>query len=245
MSEMDVIRDLAKQVLTVTTLSGRPDNSLWDRAQRLVRNVERICRLPEIANSGLQNDRFCLLAATYFADAGLSRYLDTKNLASKVVLADISRSDLTDFSTQLIGEKLTGAVTDSRIEKINKIILESDNRFTNMNEAMILSDARNLDDMGAVGIFNEFRKYVLHGKGVSDALKSWKRKIDYQYWHARFKESFRLDAVRELAKRRFGAAELFMSQLAVENNAQDLDEFILEHLQSDAEDPDLAASISG
>ena len=89
---------------------------------------------------------------------------------------------------------------------------------------MILSDARNLDDTGAVGIFNEFRRFVSRGKSTSDALQGWKRKIDYGYWQARLKEDFRFDAVRKLAERRLAAAEYFMKQLKVENTAKDLEE---------------------
>ena len=63
MSELDIIREIAQQVLVVPTLKGTKDNSLWDRTQRLVRNVEHICRLPEVAKLEAQIDRFCLIAA--------------------------------------------------------------------------------------------------------------------------------------------------------------------------------------
>src|SRR4030043_184233 len=79
-------------------------------------------------------------------------------------------------------------IAGPKIEKIGKIIVESANRFTEMIEAMVLGDARNLEDMGAVGLFHEFRKYVIHGKGVADVLDSWRRKIDYRFWQARLKE---------------------------------------------------------
>jgi len=95
---------------------------------------------------------------------------------------------------------------------------------------MILSDARNLDDMGAMGIFNEFRRYIIGGKSICDALQSWKMKIDYRYWQARLKKSFRFESVRKLAEQRLSAAEHFMNQLEVETEAQDLNELIAESL---------------
>ncbi len=85
--------------------------------------------------------------------------------------------------------------------------------------------------MGAVGIFNEFRRYVVQGKGVTDAIDNWQRKIDYRYWEARLKESFRFESVRRIADRRFHAAEFFMKQLKVENAAKDLEEVVLETLE--------------
>ena len=231
MSEIDVIREIAQQALTVPTLTGQKDNWLWDRAQRLIRNVEHICRLPELTEANLAVDRLCLIAATYFSDAGFARYADAEDTAARVVLADVSTTDLLDFSAQVVTDKLTSAIAGPKIDKISKIIVESGNRVTKMTEAMILSDARNLDDMGAIGVYNEFRRYVVHGKGATDALDSWKRKIDYRYWDARLKESFRFESVRKLAAQRFSAAEYFMNQLAVENAARDLEEVIIESLE--------------
>jgi len=230
MSELDIIREIAGQVLLVPTLKGTKDNSLWDRTQRIVRNVEHICRLPEAGQYIAQIDRFCLIAATYFSDAGFAHYADAEDVSRRFVLADINAEDLCDFSTQVVADKLTGSLAGPKIDKINKIITESYDRFSKMPEAMILSDARNLDDMGAIGIFNEFRRYVIHGKGASDALQSWKRKIDYRYWDARLKESFRFEVVRKLAAQRFSAAEYFMNQLEVENSARDLEEMVIETL---------------
>ena len=230
MSEIDVIREMAHQVLTVPTLTGGPDNWLWDRTQRIVRNVEHICRLPEVQRKEAAIDRFCLTGAAYFCDAGFARYADAENPAARMVLADLGPAELRDFSTQTVTDKLAGALAGPKIDKINRIIAESGNRFTDMPEAMILSDARNLDDVGAVGIFNEFRRYVIHGKGATDVLETWRRKVDYQYWEARLKESFRFDSVRRLAQQRFAATEAFMNQLTVENAARDLEEIILESL---------------
>ena len=231
MSELDTVRNLAKQVLTVPTLTGELDNSLWDRVRRLVRNAEYICRLPELAKPELQIDRFCLYAATYFSDAGLARYLDHGKTSDKLSVPDANSSDLLDFCTAVVEEKLQPCIDPARIEKINRIITEASNRFTTMTEAMILSDARNLDDMGAAGIFMQFKRFVSDGKAVSDALKGWKRKIDYRYWQARLKESFRFESVRKVASRRLIAAEHFMNQLKVEAEAGDLEELAIELLE--------------
>ena len=89
---------------------------------------------------------------------------------------------------------------------------------------MILSDARNLDDMGTIGIFSEFKRHIIGGKGVSNVLQAWKRKIDYKYWQARLKESFRFKSVRKIAEQRLSTAEYFMNQLKIENTASDLEE---------------------
>jgi len=231
MAELDIVRDLAKEVLTIPTLRVGLDNYLWDRAQRLVCNVEHICQLPELGKAGLQIDRFCLIAATYFSDAGLAHFLRAKEAAAKLAISDANDNDLLDFCTQIVEEKLKDVIDEAKIEKINRIITESCDRFTRRPEAMILSDARNLDDVGVTGIFNEFRQLVFRGKGVSDALQSWKRKVDYGYWQARLKEGFRFESVRKLAERRLLAAEYLMNQLGIETEAQELEELIIESLE--------------
>ncbi len=227
MSEIDNIKQVAQQALTAQTIAGATDKTLWDRAQRLVRNIEHICQLPEIMDKNLSIDRFCLMAAAYFTDASFAYYPDAKNTSIPAVLVDINTIDLRNFSAQAVTDKLTDILTEQKIDKINKIIIESGNRLTNMTEAMILSDARNLDDLGTIGVFNEFRRYVTQGRSVSDALQSWKKKIDYHYWQARLKESFHFESVREIAARRFSAAEEFMNQLLVENTGKDLEQILI------------------
>lgn len=228
MSEMDVIRQLAQQALTVPTPAGTSESWLWDRTLRIVRNVEHICRIPELTDKNAAVDQFCLIAAAYFADAGFAHYADAEDISVRRALADVSQTDHRDFSTQVAADKLAAALAGPRIDKICKIIIESSNRFTTMTEAMILSDARNLEDIGAVGLFSEFGRYALCGKGVSDMLESWKRKVDYRYWQARLKESYHFESIRRLAERRFRATEYFMNQLDSEHNARDLEELLLE-----------------
>lgn len=228
MSEIDVIKNIAEQSLTVPSLSGQADCSLWDRAQRIARNVEHVCRFPELVEGNLPVDRFCLKAAAYFSDAGFARYANTKDTNASVVLADLSVADLCQFSTQVVKDKLAGEITDAKIKKINKIIVEASTKKAKSTEARILSDARGLEDVGAVGVFNEFRKIIVHGCGVSDVLSSWKRKIDYRYWDIRLNESFNFESSAKIAKQRFAVAEKFMAQLAAEHTGRDLEEIVIE-----------------
>ncbi len=226
MSELEKVKEFAREVLTFATDGGSHDASLWGRAERLVLNVKYISRLPELVQEGVPIDNFCLLPATYFSDSGLARYFSAKKAEKgQSAAGDITRSDLLSFSTEVVEEKLGGLLDKRRIEKINRIIVESGSNFTRLTEAMILADARNLDDMGAAGIFSEARRYAINGKSISDALQDWQRKKDYQYWQARLTECFRFEAVRKIAQRRLSAAEYFMSQLNAENRAHDLEEF--------------------
>lgn len=231
MSESDVIHQIARKTLTLSASSGCRDDWLWDRTLRILRNVEHICRLPKLAEQAISIDRFCLVAAAYFADSGLSHFSRDRKASKQCSPVDVTNVEICNFSTQTVSNMLAGVVTDKRIDKINRIITESFNRFTEVTEAMILSDGRGLEDLGSAGLLGGFREQLMDGKCVSDVLKSWKRKIEYGYWQARLKESFRFSAVRVIAKKRFAAAERFMNQLAIENNAIDLEEQLAKMLE--------------
>ena len=223
MSELEIVRELAKEALTVPSLTGEMGAFLWERAQRLVRSVEYISQLPELAEAGLRADGFCLAAAAYFSEAGLARYLESTGRGAKLGLNDVNGEDLPGFSARVAEQKLAGAIEKIRIEKITRIITESGSHFTKMVEAMILADARNLDDMGLVGVLSEYRRYICRGKGVGEVLQNWKRKKEYRYWQARLEEGFRFEQVRKLAEQRLCATEEFMAQLKEEAQGRDLE----------------------
>lgn len=222
MDKFGTIKELAKEVLIIPTLNGGLDRSLWDRGQRMVRNVDYICGLPEVVDSGLPIDRFCLLSAAYFSDSGLARRFSSAKEMPGLAILSVGGEELLEVSTEVVTERLCGVVEDARIEKINRIITESGDRSSRMQEAMILSDSRNLEDMGAIGIFNELRESIAGGKGVSEVVSSWQSKIDYRYWQARLEKSFRFASVRELAGQRLLTAESFMEQLKIEAEGCDL-----------------------
>jgi hypothetical protein len=224
MSEFETIRTVAKKTLAIPNSGQSSDYSLWDHSQRLVRNVEYICQLPEIKNSSLDIDKSSLIIATYFCQAGLAHQYKNKNSASKSRTISANTGNTLELCSAIIEKKLSPILEKTQINKISKIITESGSHLTNITEAMILSDARNLDDMGATGIFNEFKRHIIQGKGVTDALQSWKKKIDYRYWQARLKESFRFEPVRKLAQQRLSATEYFMNQLKIDHSAKDLEE---------------------
>ena len=226
MTDLNIIKEIAQQALAIIAIKGTADRYLIDRADRLLRYCGHISQLNDV--QCFQVDRQCLNIAALFRDSGFARYANEQDRSARIVLADLTDEDLRDFSAQVVQEKLTPLLNPRQMERTCSIILESGNRDTTLIEAMILSDARNLDDVGAVGIFTEFRRYAIHGRGVSEIQASWNRKIEYDYWSARLRESFRFEAVRKLAEQRLKTAEQFMARLDVENRAADLEDMLLE-----------------
>ncbi len=216
MIEKDSIKNLAKQILTANPTDAAKGNFLWERTQKLVQSTEQICQMPEFQNKANQIDLPCLKAAGYFSYLG--SVLEQKKNENIFI---IDNYKFTEVCWDLIRQRLTGVLDKIKTEKIISIIKESNSRFTKRIEAMILSDARNLDDIGVSGLINELSRYFIGGKNTSDFLQIWRTKTDYGYWQARL-ESFRFEAVRKIAEQRLKWAEKFMSQFAAENSMDDL-----------------------
>ena len=221
MSELKVIERLAKKFLTVKTKDGRPDNYLFNRAERLTASIEKICSLDELTAQNLSIDRFCLACAALFSDAHLAH-----SKTAQSTLADADKTINFTATAKKLTEFLSGCFAPQKIEKINKIIAESYVSRTKMTEAKILSDARSLEDMGTTGILNDFRRQVLAGKTISDCLGAWQKKNDYGYFQTRLNDNFHFDSVRELAAARLNAAQNFMNSLTAELSLEDLQQLI-------------------
>jgi hypothetical protein len=220
--DVQAITNLAKAVLTVATPSGVMDTSLCDRAERLVRNVVTLCASEEVAADKSGVDMFCLKVATLFSDAGLARSLSEQFRRRDDPARTADAQKLLDLCEEIIEESLAAVLEPAQVRKIRRIMRESVSGQAVMREAMILSDARNLDDMGVTGIFNEFRRQVMAGKGVAEAIELWRMKMDYRYWEARLKDGFHFEWVRALARQRLDTAARFMKALEHEHTGGDM-----------------------
>ena len=219
MSDIDTVIQIAKKTILFDCAATCNGHRLWHRTLRVVRNVEHIINLEELAGANVPMDRFSLVTAAYFSDAGLAQ---KDNPITRTTPEPSQSKTSLEVSAQIAVRKLSGVLSEAQKINAGNIITESSNRFTKIAEAMILSDARNLDDMGVVGIFSELGILLSQGKDPSELLNAWRRKADYRYWDARLKENFRFESVRQLAQRRFNAVADFMNQLEVEISASDI-----------------------
>ena len=222
MSKLEIVKEIAEATFTIRTHTGRSDFFFWERAKTMAANAYYICSLPEVADSIGALDSFCLLSAAYFHDAGVVQYLKSKNCQLTQLLSLANSDHLLDLCAELVAKRLAGVIGRQKIDKVNHIIAESYYNKTQVPEAMVLCDARNLVEMGAFGIFNEFRMHFIAGKGVDNALKAWKSKLDYGYWKTRLKDNFHFESVGKLAEKRLKAADFFMKQLKTETKALDI-----------------------
>jgi len=230
MDKLDTVREIAKELLTSASFNG-DRGFLWAYAQRLVCNVEGILQLPELSSTDRQIDEFSLYSATYFCQTAVAEHLEKGDSADKIHFNHPQDVERADCCTKIVARKLNPVVGGKRVKKINTIITESWTNSAQMIEAKILSDARNLEDIGTVGIFNEFRRFINEGKSIFKMIGNWQKKIDYRYWQARLKNSFQFEGVRNLAAKRLLKATEFMNQLDFEVKARDLKEQAIESKQ--------------
>lgn len=232
MLQIERIRQLAEEVLTFQERTGHTDRWLWDRACRIARYAECICKLPEILEKGESIDQISLLTAAYFSDAGFKLYTKLKDISMTAAMLELRGRQLRDFSVQILQEQADGSPFLGNIDRVCRILVESENRTTRLTEARILSDARGLDDIGNMGILQDVRRCLLQGKGPGALLEGWDRKIEYRYWDARLKEGFHFSTVQQVAKRRFAAMEQCVQQLRMETDGTDLQNITLESFNS-------------
>ncbi len=232
MVQMERIRQLAEEVLTFQGESGQPDRWLWERACRIARYTESAFKLPEIQEKAASADLFCLLTAVYFSDSGFRMYARVRGISMTAATLEVRGRELRDFSVQILQEMESRLELEGNLDRVCRIMIESENRLTRVPEAQILSDVRGLDDIGNIGILQDVRRCLLQGKGPCSLLEGWDRKIEYRYWEARLKEGFCFSSLRQIAKRRLAAMEQCIQQLRTEIHASDLQNITLESFNS-------------
>jgi len=210
----------ARGLLVGPSLLGREDTYLLDHALRTLRYVDVMLAFEEI--EPLRIDRLCLDAATMFHDAARMRLEQERRESPVYAAATMSGDEIRGYSAELAGDALDGLLSERQIEHTRTIIRQHLSRTTNLPEAMVLSDACNLDDLGALGMWRELRRFAMEGRGVEDVLTSWQRKLDYGYFAARIDDTFRFAESRRWAEGRVKRLEQLMNDMITENQAGDM-----------------------
>jgi HD superfamily phosphodiesterase len=209
----------ARKVLVGSSPLGREDTHLLDHALRMLRLSDVIVTFDDVRV--LRVDRLCLDAGILFHEAAQVR-LDRERRESPIyAAATMSTDEIHGYSAELAGDALGELLTHKQIDRTQEIIRQHQSRATLLPEAMIVSDAANLDDLGAIGMWRETRRFALEGRSVTDVLSSWQRKLEYGYYAARLDETFRFESSRRWARARLARLETFMSEMIKENLAED------------------------
>ena len=220
MPELDAVIALAREVLVGRSPLGREDTFLFDHSVRVMRVAERLARCEEAA--GWRLDRFALAAAALFHQAATARLEEERRTSTVYAAATMSAEDVKHYSAELAGDRLRGRLAPRQVELVQEIIRRAHDASTDLAEAKILSDADSLDDIGALGVWRDLRRYCLEGRAIDDAVRAWRKREEYGYWEARVRDLFHLATSRRLAEARLAGARAFMEQLARERDGADV-----------------------
>ncbi len=220
MPEIEPVVETARVVLIGRSPLGRDDAFLFDHAMRVMRVAARLSACDEVRSWRI--NRFALQAAALFHQAATVQLDEERRTSTVYAAATMSAEDVKEYSAELAGDRLQGKVPPRQLDLIQEIIRRAHDTSIDLAEAKILSDADSLDDIGALGVWRDLRRYILEGRAVEDTVRAWRRREQYGYWEARVRDAFNLDTARRLAERRLGAARAFMQQLEAEFEATDL-----------------------
>lgn len=220
MPEIEPLIEIARTVLVGKSPLGRDDTFLFDHSLRVMRVAERLSRCREVRSWRI--DRFALSVAALFHQAATVRLDEERRTSTVYAAATMSAEDVKQYSAELAGDRLHDRLPPRQLELVQEIIRRAHDATIDLPEAKILSDADSLDDVGALGVWRDLRRYVLEGRAIDEAIRAWERREQYGYWEARVRDVFKLVTARRLAESRLSAARAFMQQLKRETDASDL-----------------------
>ena len=217
---LDAMWKRARADLTVTTPQGGQDVFLWEHTVRVTRSAEYISRIPEV--QALGPDEISVVAAALYHEAGWIARLHSGEIERYEILLGPAPESSYMEGARMLERSLRDLIPSESLERSGAAIRALSDRHTKQIEAQIVAEADNLDEFGLMFLWPVIRRGALEGKGVQAVLDTWRRRIEYQFWTARLKDSFRFEATRRVAAARLARLEAFMSDLLVQQATEDL-----------------------
>ena len=220
MANLDAIWDRAHTDLVVKAADGREDVFCWENARRIAQAALRIIRFPQVRE--LPTDEHALLAAGLYYDVASADLLRQGDIKPHELLVRGRAKKHREQSAARMSERLADILSKESMDLASEAILTLSDRNVQSVEGRILSDARNLNDVGLLSLWPAIRRSMAEGDGVESLIETWKRQKEYHFWEARINESFHFEAVRKIAEMRLGQFDRFVADLAHLHHGLDL-----------------------
>ncbi len=220
MKVLDAIRACAKRDLSLVDASGRRDTFLWESACRIANTTQLLLTVPEVQRR--EPGRTAALAAAYYCDAGYLTGLANGAIHTSQLRAATTGADHHNFGAEMLRRCLADVLDAETLDAAALAIRTLPMRRLHTPEAMVVSDAENLDRIGVLSLWTAARTSVNSGRGLDDVLTVWHSQRAYKYWPARIADAFHFDATRRLALERLDFYAAFMEQLERSHSGVDL-----------------------
>lgn len=220
MRELEAIWKLARADLVVPAEGGGNDIFLWEHSLRVAKSAMYLSQLPD-ASAGNPDAKALLAAALYHESGWISRWRAGEIERYEMLLSSPSESIVVE-SVRLMQKALHDILPPSSMTRACETIRFRTSHGSETMEGQLLIEADNLEEFGLGFLWMAIRRGICGGKGVQAVLDAWKRRVEYHFWSARLKDSFRFDASRKLAESRLGQLEMLMAEMAVQHDVEDV-----------------------
>src|SRR5262245_12860752 len=185
-----------------------------------MRQARLIALLPEFGSD--RPDPLALAAGALFHDGGWAVQFRQSQVTHAQLLARPTSDVQRELGVRAMLERLTAVMPSDSLQLAAAAIRECNNRETELPEAIAISEAENLDEIGVPGVLRLFRQHQIEGRPIEQLLSSWTRQLEYHYWDARINDYLRFETTRRLARERLASVEVLMAALARDREAADL-----------------------
>lgn len=196
---------------------------LWERARRVGYLTQMLALLPEAHEiGGDQPDQAAVALAGLFADAGWAVQVNRGEVNHWQVLSRPTNDIQRELGVGALQDCAAALLPPETVALAAGAIRECNDRYSKSPEARVLSEAENLDEIGIMYVLRQFRQYQAEGRPLEQLLASWTRHREYHYWDARINDCLRWETTRHIARARLEAVGQFMTALARDRDAVDL-----------------------
>ncbi len=216
---LDGVQAVARELLSLVTRDGRVDLWLWEHTQRVHASALAIADWSEV--QPLRVNSAALKVAAWFHDAGWALQFRDGRLEPWQVLAKPTSDLQRELAAGLIEDHAGPLITPDITRRAAAAVRDLGNRTSDAPEAVVLAEARTLEDFGVAGFFRLARTYLGEGRSLLQLVDLWQRQQEYDYWNLRLSE-LRYERTRRVARERLPVIREFINRMKVEFEQQDL-----------------------
>jgi hypothetical protein len=125
-------------------------------------------------------------------------------------------------AAMIMEHSLAGLLPQESLVRAADAIRGLHDHNTDSVEARIVAEADTLEQFGLPSLWLTIRRGVVDGKGVQNAIDTWRRRREFGYWGALLNDSFHYPSIRAAAERRLEKLEHVMAQLEQQHGGADL-----------------------